>query len=100
LLIALCAAHGEFVLPRTGLGWLGLVNSVAFYAFAMIGFFIAISMIGPMRASLLSYAEPVIAAGLGVMLLGETLAPVQIAGIALVVTALVGATLWQRRKAQ
>jgi probable blue pigment (indigoidine) exporter len=63
----------------------------------MIAFFIAISMIGPMRASLLSYAEPVVSAGLGVALLGETLAPIQITGIALVITALVGATVWQPR---
>jgi drug/metabolite transporter (DMT)-like permease len=97
LLISLCAAQGEFVLPETGLGWVGFVGAAAFYAFAMIAFFIAISMIGPVRTSLLSYAEPMIAAGLGVTLLGEALAPVQIAGLALVVTALVGATLWQPR---
>lgn len=97
LLIALCAMHGEFVLPQTGLGWVGFVGAAAFYAFAMIAFFISISMIGPARASLLSYAEPMIAAGLGVTLLGEALAPVQIAGLALVVTALVGATFWQPR---
>ena len=95
VLIVLCAAHGEFVLPQTGVGWLGFVGTSVFYAFAMIAFFIAISMIGPVRVSLLSYAEPVVAAGLGVTLLGETLVPLQIAGIVLVITALVGATLWQ-----
>ena len=98
VLIVLCAAHGELVLPQTGLGWLGLVGTSVFYAFAMIAFFIAISMIGPVRVSLLSYAEPVVAAGLGVTLLGEALALLQIAGIALVIAALVGATLWQPRK--
>ena len=97
VLIGLCAAHGEFVLPQTGYGWLGFLGTAIFYAFAMIAFFIAISMIGPMRASLLSYAEPVVSAGLGVTLLGETLAPIQITGIALVITALVGATVWQPR---
>jgi len=70
-----------------------------FYAFAMIAFFIAISMIGPVRVSLLSYAEPVVAAGLSVTLLGETLAPIQVTGIALVIAALVGATLWRRTPA-
>lgn len=95
VLIGLCAAHGEFVLPQTSFGWLGFVGTSIFYAFAMIAFFIAISMIGPMRVSILSYAEPVVSAGLGVTLLGETLAPIQITGIALVVTALVGSTLWR-----
>jgi drug/metabolite transporter (DMT)-like permease len=97
LLIAFCAAHGKFVLPQTSLGWVGFVGAAAFYAFAMIAFFIAVSMIGPVRASLLSYAEPMIAAGLGIILLGEALAPVQIAGLALVVAALVSSTLWQPR---
>jgi len=96
VLIALCAMHGGFALPQTGLGWLGFVGTSVFYAFAMIAFFIAISMIGPVRVSLLSYAEPVVAAGLSVTLLGETLAPIQVTGIALVIAALVGATLWRR----
>jgi drug/metabolite transporter (DMT)-like permease len=97
LLAALCVLYGDFVLPQTGRGWLGFVGTAVFYAFAMIAFFIAISMIGPVRVSLLSYAEPVIAAGLGVAMLGEALAPLQAAGIALVVAALIGATLWQPR---
>jgi hypothetical protein len=42
------------VLSQTGFGWLGFLGTAIFYAFAMIAFFIAISMIGPMRASLLS----------------------------------------------
>jgi drug/metabolite transporter (DMT)-like permease len=95
LLTAFCVAQGEFALPQTGLGWVGFASAAVFYAFAMIAFFIAISMIGPARVSLLSYAEPVIAAALGVALLGEALTLVQIGGIALVVMALVGATVWQ-----
>jgi DME family drug/metabolite transporter len=94
ILFLICAVHGDFVLPQTARGWAGLAGTTVFYAFAIIAFFIAISMIGPVRVSLLSYAEPVVAAGLGIVLLGEALAPVQVAGIALVVAALVGATLW------
>ena len=97
VLIVFCIAHGAFALPQTGLSWAGFIGTSVLYAFAMIGFFIAISMIGPTRASLLSYAEPVIAAALGVIMLGEMLVPVQIAGIALVIAALIGATLWRPR---
>lgn len=96
VLVALCAVRGEFRLPQNGLGWIGFVGAAGFYAFAMIAFFIAISMVGPVRASLLSYVEPVTAAGLGVTLLSETLAPLQVTGIALVIAALVGATWWKR----
>jgi inner membrane transporter RhtA len=95
--IAFCAAYGGVVLPRTGLGWAGFAGTSVCYAFALIAFFISVSMIGPVRALVLSYAEPVAAAGLGVVLLGEGLGAAQIAGIALVVTALVAATLWQPR---
>ena len=95
--IAFCAAYGGLALPQTGLGWTGFAGTSVCYAFALIAFFISVSMIGPVRALVLSYAEPVIAAGLGVVVLGEALGVGQIAGIALVVAALVGATLWQPR---
>jgi drug/metabolite transporter (DMT)-like permease len=97
ILIVICAAQGEFALPQTGVGWLGFIGNSAFYTFAIIGFFIAISMIGPLRVSLLSYAEPVAAAGLGVALLDEKLAPMQILGIAIVIIALMGATVLGKR---
>ncbi len=97
LLSALCAARGEFLLPQTGLGWIGFVSAAVLYAFALIAFFVAMPMIGPVRLSLLSYAEPVTAAGLGVVVLGEALTPAQTAGIALVVVALMGATARRRR---
>lgn len=92
LLLILCAASGDFALPQTISGCIGFAAAAALYGFAMIAFFIAISMIGPVRTSLLSYADAVISAGLGVAVLGQTLTMVQTAGIALVILALVGAT--------
>ena len=93
LLIAFCALQNGFAWPGTTNGWLGFAAASLFYAFAMTAFFIAVATIGPVRSSLLCYAEPVVSAGLGVALLGETLTLTQIAGIALVVGALVWATL-------
>ena len=58
----------------------------------MIAFFIAITMIGPVRTSLLSYADALISAALGVVVLGQALTMFQIAGITLVILALIGAT--------
>lgn len=92
VLLILCAATGDFVLPQTASGWLGFLAASTLYGFAMITFFIAVSMIGPVRASLLSYADAVISAILGVVVLHQALTPVQIAGIALVILALIGAT--------
>jgi hypothetical protein len=62
VLLILCAASGDLALPRTASGWIGFAAAAAFYGCAMIAFFIAISIIGPVRASLLSYAEAVISA--------------------------------------
>lgn len=92
LLLVLCVASGDFALPQTSAGWIGFVASSVIYGFAMIAFFIAVSMIGPVRTSLLSYADAVISAILGVVVLGQTLTMVQVGGIALVIIALVGAT--------
>jgi len=97
LLIALCTVLGELQLPQNNVGWVGFIGASGFYAFALIAGFMSIAMIGPMRSSLLSYVEPVTAAGLGIALLGETLSPLQLTGVALVITALVGATRWQHR---
>ena len=44
VLIGLCAAHGEFVLPQTSFGGLGLIGTSIFYSFAMTAFFIVISV--------------------------------------------------------
>jgi drug/metabolite transporter (DMT)-like permease len=92
LLAVLCATRGELRFPDTVPGWIGFAGTAALYGFALIAFYIAVSMIGPVRASLLSFIEPVIAAGLGVILLGEPLTGLQIAGVALVIIALIGAT--------
>ena len=92
LLLLICAVSGDFAFPQTGAGWISFAAAAVFYGFAIITFFIAISMIGPVRAALFSYSDAVISAVLGVVVLGQTLSTVQVAGIALVVVALVSAT--------
>ncbi len=99
LLLALSALTGDFQLPQTNLGWTGFAMAAVLYGFAMILFFIALSMIGTVRVSVFSYADPVISAALGVVVLGEVLRPVQLLGIAIVILALVGATVRQPKAA-
>ena len=97
LLLLLCAANGDFAFPQTGAGWIGFGAAAAFYGFAIITFFIAISMIGPVRASLFSYSDAVISAILGVVVLGQALTVIQAAGISLVIMALISATVRRNR---
>ena len=97
LLLLLCAASGDFAVPQTGTGWIGFGAAAVFYGFAIIAFFIAISIIGSVRASLFSYSDAVISAVLGVVVLAQALTMIQVAGIALVIIALIGATVGRNK---
>jgi drug/metabolite transporter (DMT)-like permease len=59
-----------------------------FYAYALIGYYVAIAMIGAGYTTFYSNVEPVMAVGTGFLFLGQSLAPLQYAGIFVVVMAL------------
>ena len=83
-----CALTREVALPATAGGWIGLAGVGFFYSFALIGLFAATARIGPMRAGFYMNFEPVASVLLAALILGQTLAPVQLAGAALVICAL------------
>ena len=58
LLSVLCAVRGELQFPNTACGWIGFAGAATFYGFALIAFYVAISMIGPVRTSPLSRLLP------------------------------------------
>lgn len=86
--VAACLISGEFNLPNQYSGWAGIVGVPFFYAFAMIGLFAATARLGPMRTGFTMNFEPIAAVVLAAAILGQKLAPVQLAGGALVVAAL------------
>ena len=71
--IAIVLFRGEYLLPQTITGWWGFAGSVLFSGIAMVGFFVAISLIGPARATLFQYGEPLFTMGTAFLLLGQTL---------------------------
>jgi drug/metabolite transporter (DMT)-like permease len=84
---ALALARGV-ALPLSSTGWaavgaIALVSTVV----AILTFLAGLRRIGPTDAATLSTLEPAMTALLAVMLLGESLAPVQIVGGALIVSA-------------
>jgi len=81
--------RGEFLLPDTTAAWWGFVANNLFFAAALIGFFVGIQMIGPVKTTLFSYIEPVVTIGAALVLLDQRLAPVQILGVLIVVGALI-----------
>ena len=86
--LAAWLAGGEVRLPGTAPGWTGIVGVGFFYAFALIGLFAATASIGPARSGFYMNFEPVASVLLAALILGQRLAPVQLAGAALVISAL------------
>ena len=79
---------GDFVWPRDMPGTIGLACIAFFFAFGMIGLFTATATIGAARAGFFMNFEPLAAVALSAILLGQVLAPIQLAGAALVMVAL------------
>ena len=86
--VAACVITGDVRLPQTPAGWSGIAAVGFFYVFALIGLFTATARIGPMRAGFYMNFEPIAALLLAALILGQTLAPIQLAGAALVICAL------------
>ncbi|GAA4938260.1 DMT family transporter [Actinoplanes utahensis] len=72
--------------PVSGRAWASLaVLGVFCTAAALLAFYRLIALVGPNRAGLVTYVNPVVAVLLGVILLNEPIGPGTIAGFALVV---------------
>ncbi len=82
----------DIVLPNSPKGWSGLLFSNLFFAAAIIFYFTAISMIGAARTALFSNLEPVLTVGTAFLFLGQSILPLQMVGIAIVVGALIYAS--------
>jgi drug/metabolite transporter (DMT)-like permease len=88
IFIILIGVTGDWSLPTTTRGWLGVTTLPFFYAFGMIGLFIATTTLGPTRTGFYMNFEPIATVLLAVPFLGQSLEPIQLAGAALVITAL------------
>ena len=97
--LAICLIVGDVDLPRTAKGWAGLISLPLFYAVSTLGFFGAIAMIGSIRAALLMNLEPVFTIAAGFLILGQVLTPLQLAGAALVIGAVLAVRIEKVRPA-
>ncbi len=86
-------------LPVTGLGWTGLIGVAVFYTIANLSMFAALKAAGATTSALVFNLEPLVAILGAVLLLGERLSPAQMGGVALVIGALMLATLGRGRAA-
>ncbi|MAV87679.1 MAG: hypothetical protein CMM67_05465 [Rhodospirillaceae bacterium] len=88
LMAFISLANGKLALPVTFQGWTSVMISIIFYAYAMISFFIAISIIGAGDTTFYSNFEPILAVASGFLFLGQNLVMFQYIGILIVVVAL------------
>lgn len=76
--------------PQTLGGWIAVAGIALVSTVVAITFYFAgLERVGPTRASTLSTVEPLVTVTLAALVLGETIAPVQLAGGALILAAVV-----------
>ena len=85
---AACIAAGVFTLPALPVGWAGIAGVTLFYALGTIGIFAATARAGPTRVGFFMNFEPVATVLLSALILDQRLAPVQLVGATLVISAL------------
>ena len=89
LIAAAGAASGTFAFPRDGAGWLGLALLTLFYGAAITALFILLPRIRAVNNSVVLSFEPISALVLGWLILGQSVAPLQVLGAFIVVGAII-----------
>ena len=78
-----------FALPHDATGWTGLGLLTILYGIAITGLFVVLPKLGAVNNAALMNFEPVAALMLGWLILGQTIAPVQMLGMLIVIGAIV-----------
>lgn len=87
--LAVGFATDGFALPRDGAGWIGLALLTLFYGTAITGLFVVLPKLGAVNNAALMNFEPIAALLLSWLILGQTIAPVQMLGMVVVICAIV-----------
>ncbi len=96
LALAGVASQGGFHLPSAPAGWWGLATLTFLYGTAFTVMFTVLPKLGVVGNSAIMNVEPVFALVLAWAILGQTIAPVQIAGALIVVGTVMGLGLRKR----
>lgn len=94
--LSLVAVQGGFQLPQAPAGWWGLAALSLLYGTAFTIMFTLLPKLGVVGNSAIMNVEPVFALALAWLLLGQSIAPVQVAGALLVVGAVLALGLRKR----
>jgi drug/metabolite transporter (DMT)-like permease len=94
--LAMVVSQGGFRLPTAPAGWGGLVTLTVLYGTAFTMMFTVLPRLGVVGNSAIMNVEPVFALVLAWLILGQAVAPVQVAGALLVVGAVMALGLRKR----
>ena len=94
--LGMVGAQGGFHLPQALAGWWGLAALTFLYGTAFTIMFTVLPQLGVVGNSAIMNVEPVFALVLAWLILGQVIAPVQVAGALVVVGAVVGLGLRKR----
>jgi probable blue pigment (indigoidine) exporter len=90
VLLALVAlVTWNFHPPQSVSGWFALAGLSVTTTLAVFAVFVSVAKVGPFRTALFMNLEPLLAAILGVIVLGEVLTPLQMLGGAVMIAALI-----------
>ncbi len=85
-----------FALPHDHTGWIALACLCVLYAIAIISFFVFMPRFGMLDNAAVMNFEPVAALLMGYLILDQAISPVQIVGVFVVLTAMVGFAVQKR----
>jgi drug/metabolite transporter (DMT)-like permease len=94
--LGMVSAQGGFHLPQAAAGWGGLAALTFLYGTAFTIMFTVLPQLGVVGNSAIMNVEPVFALVLAWLILGQVIAPVQVAGALVVVGAVMGLGLRRR----
>jgi drug/metabolite transporter (DMT)-like permease len=89
LFVVIALATWSWVPPTTGIGWAAMFGTSVTTTIAILTVFISTNRVGPFRTALIMNLEPLLAALISAIVLGDAIAPVQALGGAIMLAALV-----------
>jgi len=93
--VAMSLVTRTWNMPPTGIGWAALFGLSLATTAAILFVFVSTVRIGPFRTALIMNLEPLMAMILSALFLGEAITPIQGAGSAIMLAALVAFQLWR-----
>lgn len=91
---------GDPQLPSTALGIVGTAGATLLYVAAFAGWFLSARFISPVRVAAMFNVEPVVTFMAASLVLGEQLTVAQLAGVGLILSALIALTVAGGRRAE